>query len=113
MVRAPVLTCVGLLLCASGERAQAHSWFSDYSTGSPAFEECCGYQDCHTAASLGYPDISRRDDGGYNVQLENSLLKYDFPAVHTSPDSNTWICFMGEAANHPDPLCLFLPAGIM
>ena len=113
MIRSAVLTCVSLLLCAPAGPAVAHSWFSDYTTGSPDFQECCGYEDCHTAQSLGNPEIRKRNDGGYNVRLGKFLLQYDFPAVHTSHDSHTWICFMGDATDFPDPLCLFLPAGMM
>jgi hypothetical protein len=93
--------------------AFAHSWFSDYTTGRKQFEECCGYQDCHTAQSLGNPEIRRRDDGGYSVRLGKRWIEYDHPAVHTSHDSNTWICYLGEAGDNPDPLCIFFPAGIM
>ena len=113
MVRGLALTCVGLLLCLPSVRPAAHNWFSDFSTGREEFEECCGYQDCRTAKSLGYPEIRKRGDGGYNVRLGKFTLEYDFPAVHVSQDSDTWICFMGEATNHPDPLCIFLPAGMM
>lgn len=113
MARFPVLTCLNLLLCMTPGRLAAHGWFSDYTTGREDFEECCGYQDCHTARSLGYPEIRKRDDGGYNVRLGKSWLKYDFPAVHASQDSHTWICFMGDPAGYAEPLCLFLPAGMM
>ena len=113
MVRRLVPICAALLFGLSAAGAAAHGWFSDYMTGRQDFEECCGYQDCHAAQSLGNPKILARGDGGYNVHLGKFTLQYDFPAVHVSEDSRTWICFMGEATDHPDPLCLFLPAGMM
>lgn len=94
--------------------AQAHSWFSNYSTGRFAeeFEACCGYRDCRTAEELGFPQMRRIEDGSYYVKLGKYWVKYDFPAVHRSEDSKTWICYM-ETESDPEPLCLFLPPGII
>lgn len=94
--------------------AHADDWRSKYSTGRKAeeFEACCGHQDCRTAASLGYPKMTRRPDGGYDVMLGKYRLHYDFPAVHPSEDSRTWVCYM-ETYGAPEPLCLFLPPGII
>ena len=103
---------LSLLLCGQPPPAAAHDWFSNYATGREEFESCCGDEDCRTAASLGNPRIVRRDDGGYNVQLGPHWIKYDFPAVHTSHDSQIWICYIDGQVGAPDPLCLFLPPGV-
>ena len=112
---------IGLLLtlaasfCLSGVPGlQADGWRSKYSTGRKGaeFEACCGVKDCRTAESLGYPKMTKRPDGGYEVMLGKYRLSYDFPAVHRSEDSKTWVCYM-ETRAEPEPLCLFLPPGIM
>ena len=94
--------------------AWAHDWFSNYSTGrlGEEFEACCGYRDCRTAEQLGYPAMIRDVDGGYTVKIGKYWIHYDFPAVHPSEDSKTWICYM-ETDVDPEPLCLFLPPGII
>jgi len=94
--------------------AQADDWRSKYSTGRKGaeFEACCGHKDCRTAESLGYPKMTRRPDGGYEVILGKYRLRYDFPAVHPSEDSKIWVCYM-ETYAEPEPLCLFLPPGII
>ena len=95
--------------------ARAGDWRSQYNTGKQTgslFQSCCGDKDCRTWASLGYPKIIRRDDRGYDVRLNGYWLSYDFPAVHASHDDNTWICYLKSNAE-PDPLCLFLPPGII
>ncbi|MDX1484762.1 MAG: hypothetical protein R3229_09790 [Alphaproteobacteria bacterium] len=91
--------------------SSADDWRSKYTTGDP-FESCCGENDCHTWAALGFPKIVRRPDRGYDVQVKGYWLRYDFPAVHASQDDNTWICFL-ESNAEPDPLCLFLPPGVI
>ena len=102
--------------------ARAHDWFSNYSTGrfshnstgrfSEEFEACCGGTDCRTAEELGYPQMKRDTDGSYKVKIGKYWVHYDFPAVHPSEDSKTWICYM-ETGSDPEPLCLFLPPGII
>ena len=95
--------------------ARAGDWRSQYNTGKQTgnlFQSCCGDKDCRTWAQLGYPKIIRRDDRGYDVRLNGYWLSYDFPAVHASHDDNTWICYLKSNAE-PDPLCLFLPPGII
>ncbi len=89
----------------------AGDWRSQYTNGN-TFESCCGEKDCRTSASLGFPKIIARSDRGYDVQVEGHWLSYDFPAVHASHDDNTWICYLKSNAE-PDPLCLFLPPGII
>ena len=100
-----------LALIARPQPAPAGDWRSQYTTGSN-FESCCGVKDCHTSASLGFPKIIRRADRGYDVKVGGYWLSYDFPAVHASHDDNTWICYL-ESYAEPDPLCLFLPPGII
>ncbi len=112
-----------LWLLAASAPSQAGDWRSHYTTGAPApnqadgtpgrdFQSCCGTRDCRTAEDLGFPKIKRRGDGGYNVQINGHLIKYDFPAVHVSEDKKTWICYLGDYGMG-DPLCLFLPPGII
>ena len=98
-------------LFATSGPSLAGDWRSQYTTGN-LFQSCCGDNDCRTAASMGYPKIIRRDDRGYNVQVEGYWLSYDFPAVHASQDDKTWICYLKSNAE-PDPLCLFLPPGVI
>ncbi len=105
-----VASLVPALFAPSGP-SPAGDWRSQYTTGN-LFESCCGENDCRTRASLGNPKIINRGDGGYDVQVEGHWLKYDFPAVHASQDDNTWICYLKSYAE-PDPLCLFLPPGII
>ena len=92
----------------------AGDWRSRYSTGRKGsdFEACCGIRDCRTAESLGYPKMKRHKDGSYDVKVGKYLLRYDFPAVHQSEDSKAWVCYM-ETHDEPEPLCLFLPPGII
>lgn len=101
---------LALLLFAIPGPSQAGDWRSRYTT-EDNFESCCGDKDCHTAASLGFPEIKRQSDGGYVVRIDGYWLKYDHPAVHKSEDSNTWICYL-ESNAEPDPLCLFFPPGV-
>ena len=101
-----------LMMCVLPGVTSAHDWFSDHTTGREEFESCCGDNDCRTAESLGNPRIVRRDDGGYNVKIGPYWLRYDFPAVHPSHDSNIWVCYLDGYRGAPDPLCLFLPPGI-
>ena len=55
----------------------------------------------------------RRDtDGSYDVKIGQYWVRYDFPAVHRSDDSKTWVCYM-ETGSDPEPLSLFLPPGII
>lgn len=93
---------------------RADDWRSEYSTGRPGadFEACCGYKDCRTAEQLGYPQMRRDADGSYDVKIGKYWVRYDFPAVHRSEDAKTWICYM-ETEVDPEPLCLFLPPGII
>ena len=100
-----------LWLFATTGLSHAGDWRSQYTTGRD-FQSCCGDKDCRTSASLGNPKIIRRDDGGYDVQIEGHWMKYDFPAVHVSQDNNTWICYLGSHVDG-DPLCLFLPPGVI
>ncbi len=100
-----------LALFATSGPSSAGDWRSKYKNGR-TLESCCGENDCRTRASLGNPKIINRGDGGYDVQVEGRWLKYDFPAVHASQDDNTWICYLKSYAE-PDPLCLFLPPGII
>ncbi len=100
-----------LWLFATTGASQAGDWRSKYTTG-PDLRSCCGDKDCRTSAALGNPKIIRRDDGGYDVQVKGYWIKYDFPAVHVSQDDNTWICYLGSYVD-ADPLCLFLPPGII
>ena len=100
-----------LALFAPPDRSSAGDWRSQSTTG-VMLQSCCGENDCHTSASLGFPKIIRRADRGYNVQVDGYWLSYDFPAVHASHDNNTWICYLKSYAE-PDPLCLFLPPGII
>lgn len=94
--------------------AHAGDWRSKYSTGrkGETFEACCGVRDCRTAESLGYPQMKRLEDGSYDVKLGKYWLRYDFPAVHRSEDTKAWVCYM-ETNLEPEPLCIFLPPGIM
>ena len=100
--------------------SQAGDWRSHYTNGTRSadglpgrsFQSCCGDKDCRTAEALGFPKIKRRDDGGYDVRINGHLIKYDFPAVHVSEDKKTWICYLGSYGEG-DPLCLFLPPGII
>jgi len=94
--------------------ADAGDWRGKYSTGGKdnAFESCCGDKDCRTAESLGYPQMKRHADGSYDVKVGDYWLRYDFPAVHRSEDTRAWVCYM-ETYVEPEPLCLFLPAGII
>ena len=111
-MRAPVfLAFLGLALIAVSDRSSAGDWRKQYTTGN-LFESCCGENDCRTLASLGFPKIIRRAYRGYDVQVDGYWLSYDFPAVHASQDDNTWICYL-ESNAEPDPLCLFLPPGII
>ena len=105
-----VASLVAALFATSGP-ASAGDWRGQYTTGTK-LESCCGVKDCRTSASLGFPKIIRRPDGGYDVRVEGYWVKYDFPAVHASHDDNTWICYL-ESYAEPDPLCLFLPSGII
>lgn len=100
-----------LLLFATSGPSHAGDWRSKYTTGRD-LQSCCGDKDCRTAAALGFPKIIRRGDGGYDVKVNGYWIKYDFPAVHVSQDKNTWICYL-ESYRDPDPLCLFLPPGII
>ena len=100
-----------LAVFATSGPSSAGDWRSKYKNGR-TLESCCGDKDCRTAASLGFPKITRRSDRGYNVQVDGYWLSYDFPAVHASQDDNTWICYLKSSAE-PDPLCLFLPPGII
>ena len=100
-----------LTLFARSHPSSAGDWRSQYTTGN-TFESCCGDKDCRTSASLGFPKIIARSDRGYDVQVDGHWLRYDFPAVHASHDDNTWICYLKSNAE-PDPLCLFLPPGII
>lgn len=97
-------------LLAMPAPSHAGDWRSKYTTGNE-FEACCGHKDCRTGAALGNPEIVRRADGGYRVRVKGYWIKYDFPAVHVSEDSNTWICYL-ETGEEPEPLCLFLPPGV-
>ena len=54
----------------------------------------------------------RHEDGSYDVEVGKHWLRYDFPAVHPSEDSEAWVCYM-ETSVEPVPLCLFLPPGII
>ncbi len=94
--------------------AHADDWRSKYSTGKKGenFEACCGIKDCRTAKSLGYPKMIRHEDGSYDVEVGKYWIRYDFPAVHPSEDSEAWVCYM-ETSVEPVPLCLFLPPGII
>ncbi len=94
--------------------AHADDWRSKYSTNKKGgeFEACCGIKDCRTAKSLGYPKMIRHVDGSYEVKVGKHWLRYDFPAVHPSEDSKAWVCYM-ETSVEPEPLCLFLPPGII
>ena len=114
-----MLLSFGVLLASPAfSPAQGHSWFSNYSTGrygekfSEEFEACCGGTDCRTAKELGYPQMRRDAEGGYNVKIGKYWIHYDFPAVHPSEDSKIWICYMDTGVD-PEPLCLFLPPGII
>lgn len=93
---------------------QAHDWGKKYSTGrfGDVFESCCGNRDCHTAESLGFPQMISHPDGSYEVRVGKYWIHFDFPAVHPSEDSKAWICYM-ETQAEPEPLCLFLPPGII
>ncbi len=106
-----VVASLVLALFATSGPSTAGDWRSQYTTGNQ-FQSCCGNNDCRTWASLGFPKIIRRDDRGYNVRVDGHWLSYDFPAVHASQDDNTWICYLKSNAE-PDPLCLFLPPGII
>jgi hypothetical protein len=88
----------------------ADDWRSKYSTGRDpnVFEACCGVKDCRTAKALGYPKMRKFEDGSYEVKIGEYWVRYDFPAVHKSEDSQTWVCYM-ETDVDPEPLCLFLP----
>ncbi len=111
-MRAPVFVAfLVLALFAGSDRSSSGDWRKQYTTGN-LFESCCGENDCRTSASLGFPKIIRRADRGYDVQVDGYWLSYDFPAVHASQDDNTWICYL-ESNAEPDPLCLFLPPGII
>ncbi len=109
-----------LLVFATTGPSHAGDWRSHYTTGTRSadgtpgrsFQSCCGDKDCRTAEALGFPKIKRRDDGGYDVQIDGYWIKYDFPAVHVSEDKKTWICYLGSHVDG-DPLCLFLPPGII
>ena len=46
------------------------------------------------------------------MKIGNHWLRYDFPAVHPSEDTKAWVCYM-ETPSSPEPLCLFLPSGII
>ena len=94
--------------------AHADDWRSKYSTGKKGedFEACCGINDCRTAKSLGYPKMIRNVDGSYEVEVGKHWIRYDFPAVYPSEDSEAWVCYM-ETSVEPVPLCLFLPRGII
>jgi len=110
-----LLVSLGVSLSPSAlSPARADDWRSKYSTGRPGaeFEACCGHKDCRTAEELGYPQMRRDKDGSYYVKIDKYWIRYDFPAVHRSEDSKTWICFM-ETGTDPEPLCLFLPPGII
>ena len=94
--------------------AFADDWRSKYSTGrfGETFEACCGIRDCRTAKALGYPKMKRDADGSYDVKIGKYWVRYDFPAVHQSEDAKIWVCYM-ETGVDPEPLCLFLPPGII
>lgn len=94
--------------------AHASDWRGKYSTGKLGenFEACCGVKDCRTAESLGYPKMKRHEDGSYDVNVGKYWIRYDFPAVHRSEDSKAWVCYL-ETYGEPEPLCLFLPPGII
>ena len=105
---------VVLLLFAVSASSFADDWRKKYSTGrkGKVFEACCGEKDCRTSESLGYPEMKRRANGGYDVKIGEYWVRYDFPAVYASEDSKTWVCYM-ETYAEPEPLCLFLPPGII
>ena len=110
-----LLVSLGVFLSPSASSpVRADDWRSKYSTGGPGveFEACCGYKDCRTAEDLGYPKMRRDADGSYDVKIGKHWIRYDFPAVHPSEDSKTWVCYM-ETGSDPEPLCLFLPPGII
>ena len=94
--------------------ALADDWRSKYSTGRKGdlFEACCGVRDCRTSKELGYPKMKRDTDGSYDVKIGKYWVRYDFPAVHQSEDSQTWVCYL-ETDTDPEPLCLFLPPGVI
>ena len=94
--------------------ARADDWRSKYSTGRPGpdFEASCGIKDCRISEQLGYPKMRRDTDGSYDVKIGQYWVCYDFPAVHRSEDYKTWVCYM-ETGSDPEPLCLFLPPGII
>ncbi len=110
-----LLVSLGIFLAPfPSSPAGASDWRSKYSTGKPgqAFEACCGTRDCRTSEALGYPKMRRDTDGSYDVKIGKYWVRYDFPAVHRSEDSKTWVCYM-ETGSDPEPLCLFLPPGII
>ena len=114
-MKSGLLLALWIPFCVSAlAPAQADDWRSKYSTGkfSDDFEACCGVKDCRTAESLGFPRMKRHADGSYDVKIGNHWLRYDFPAVHPSEDTKAWVCYM-ETPSSPEPLCLFLPSGII
>ncbi len=114
-MKAVLLFALLIPFCVSAApTAYAGDWRSKYSTRGvgETFEACCGIKDCRTAESLGYPQMKRHEDGSYDVKVGEYWLRYDFPAVHPSEDSKAWVCYM-ETYGAPEPLCLFIPPGII
>lgn len=114
-MRSVLLVALTVGFCViSSLSVRADDWRSKYSTGrmGETFEACCGIKDCRTAEALGYPKMRRDTDGSYDVKIGKYWVRYDFPAVHQSEDSKTWVCYM-ETGSDPEPLCLFLPPGII
>jgi len=105
------LTFSLLILLIQPEASHAGDWRSKYNTGSD-FQLCCGDKDCKTAAALGFPELRRHPNGSYDVRLNGYWIRYDFPAVHPSEDDNIWICYLDSELD-PEPLCLFIPPGIV
>ena len=105
------LTLPLLLLLTQPSIARADDLRGKYNTENE-FESCCGHRDCKSAAALGYPPIKRQPDGSYDVRLIGYWIKYFHPAVHVSEDDNVWICYL-DIYQDPDPLCLFLPPGVV
>ena len=109
-----LVALLGAFCVSLSPPAHAGDWRSKYSTGRPGadFEACCGTKDCRTSKALGYPKMKRDKDGNYAVKIGKYWVRFDFPAVHRSEDSKTWVCYM-ETGLEPEPLCLFLPPGII
>ena len=78
--------------------ASGHSWYP---------RECCSDKDCMPANF-----VSTDDRGNMIIVVGDRRIVVPADFAHrTSHDGQSHICFKVDDADHPTPVCLFVPAG--